>query len=329
MSDEEKIAAQPASEAEPVISIKGLRKVFRAGFWGRKVEALKGLDLDVRPNEIFGFLGPNGAGKTTTIKAILRLIYPSSGSIKLFGKPNNNVPIRGRIGFLPENPYFYDYLTAKEFMSFYGQLLSIGRAERAAKSKELLRMVGLEAKEDLQLRKFSKGMVQRVGLAQALLNDPDLVVLDEPMSGLDPLGRKEIRDVIVNLKKAGKTVFFSTHILPDVEMICDRVGIIREGRIVSVGTLDEILHAATQGVEVTVKGVKFSDLPAEGVANNVLRGDTLHITLDDASRVDNLIRVVLGKGGSVIEVSPRRESLESYFMRSFDAHEDKKEGAPQ
>lgn len=321
MSAENIKTAQPTTDAEPVIGIRGLSKVFRVGFWGKKVEALKGLDLDVRPNEIFGFLGPNGAGKTTTIKSILRLIYPTKGEIKLFGKPNNQVSIRSRIGFLPENPYFYDYLTAMEFMTFYGQLMSLGRAERTEKSMELLRKVGLEGRGDMQLRKFSKGMVQRVGLAQAMLNDPDLVILDEPMSGLDPLGRKEIRDIIVDMKKAGKTVFFSTHILPDVEMICDRVGIIREGRIMNVGTLEEILHAAIQGVEVTVKGVKFPDLPSEGVIEKVVRGELLHIILDDASRVDNLIRVALGKGGSVIEVAPRRESLESYFMRSFDSGE--------
>lgn len=310
--------------ASPAIEIKGLVKIFRVGFWGKKVMAVNGVDLTVHRNEIFGFLGPNGAGKTTTIKAMLRLIFPTKGEVKLLGVPHTDVALRRKIGFLPENPYFYDYLTAKEFMIFYGYLLGMDKKTTSRKTKELLRKVGLDGVENLQLRKFSKGMLQRIGLAQALLNDPELVILDEPMSGLDPLGRKEIRDLIMNLKKEGKTVFFSTHILPDVEMICDRVGIIRKGKIAAVGALDEILKTPVEDVEITLKGLEKEAVQALGVAEVVTRGEMVHFTVDE-SKVDETLKSVLDKGGKIIEVSPRRESLESYFVRVFDSRREEKE----
>lgn len=305
------------------VEIKGLVKVFRVGFWGKRLWAVNGVDLTVNRNEIFGFLGPNGAGKTTTIKAMLRLIFPTKGEIKLLGVPHSDVALREKIGFLPENPYFYDYLTAKEFMVFYGYLLGISRKTSLWKTKELLKKVGLEGAENLQLRKFSKGMLQRIGLAQALLNDPDLVVLDEPMSGLDPLGRKEIRDLIMGLKREGKTVFFSTHILPDVEMICDRVGIIRKGKIVAVGALDEILKTPVEDVEITVRGLDEEVVRGFSKTDIVVRGDTFHFIVDEL-RVDEILKDVLDKGGKVIEVFPRRESLESYFVRVFDSKANEK-----
>lgn len=307
-----------AADSTPVIKVKGLCKTFKVGFWGRKVEAVKDLDLEIYPNEIFGFLGPNGAGKTTAIKSILGLIHPTSGKISIFDQPHDRVSIRSRIGFLPETPYFYDYLTADEFMNFYGRLLGVDRSERHEKGRRLLEEVGLKGAEKLQLRKFSKGMIQRIGMAQALLNDPDLVILDEPMSGLDPLGRKEVRDIILRLKEQGKTVFFSTHILPDVEMICDRVGIIREGEMVEVGSLHDILETSDKGVEVTVKGVQLSDLPKKIASSHVMRGDTLHMILEKTDRLSELLSAVIEKNGQIIDVSPHRESLESYFVQAFE-----------
>ena len=220
-----------------VIEISGLVKSFKGHLGlGRKV-AVSGLDLSVGRGEIFGLLGPNGAGKTTTLKAMIGLLRPDAGSVRLFGRPPSDVSARARIGFLPENPYFYDYLTAPEFLDFYGRLHGFGRAERRRRVEATLERVGLDAGRSQALRKFSKGMVQRLGLAQAILHDPDLVILDEPMSGLDPIGRRDVRDLILELREAGKTVFFSSHILQDAELICDRVGIVVEGRLRHLGVL--------------------------------------------------------------------------------------------
>lgn len=323
------VASSTDNTSSPAVEINGLVKIFRVGFWGKRVPAVDGVDLTVYKNEIFGFLGPNGAGKTTTIKAMLRLIFPTRGEIKLLGVPHTDVAVRGKIGFLPENPYFYDYLTAKEFMVFYGYLLGMDRKVTLHKTTELLKKVGLDGAQDLQLRKFSKGMLQRIGLAQALLNDPELVILDEPMSGLDPLGRKEIRDLILSLKKEGKTVFFSTHILPDVEMICDRVGIIRKGKITAVGALDEILKTPVEDVEVTVEGIEKSAVQTMGVNDIVVRGDTLHFVVEEQAKLNEILKTILDRGGKIVEVSPRRESLESYFVRVFDSKADTEGDKPR
>lgn len=224
-----------------VITTEGLTKEFRVGFRMKRVLALDGLNLKVEEGEIFGYIGPNGAGKTTTLKIMMGLIYPTSGNVQIFGRDVKDVNIKMDIGFLPEAPYFYDYLTAREFLDFYGQLFDLGKNERKRRNEELLDMVDLRLAKDTQLRKFSRGMLQRIGIAQALINDPKLVILDEPMSGLDPVGRTKIRDVILRLKDEGKTVFFSSHILSDVEMICDRVGILVNGRLKEVGKLEELL----------------------------------------------------------------------------------------
>jgi len=304
-----------------VLEMSNLTKVFRVGFLGRKVTAVTDLNLDIRNNEIFGFLGPNGAGKTTTIKMILRLIHPTRGEIKILGRPNSDVKIRSKIGFMPENPYFYDYLTAGEFLRFYGQLMNISHRDRDQKAKELLNLVGLKDAENTQLRKFSKGMIQRVGIAQALLNDPELVILDEPMSGLDPVGRKEIRDIILDMKSKGKTVFFSTHILPDVEMICDRVGIIRNGHLSAVGTLSEILGPSVKGVEITARDIK-DESALKGVTGRIVRqGNLINMVLENPEMLDDLLRSVLGQGGHVVEVFPHRQSLEAYFLEAIGENE--------
>jgi ABC-2 type transport system ATP-binding protein len=224
-----------------VITTEGLTKEFRVGFRMKRVLALDNLNLKVEEGEIFGYIGPNGAGKTTTLKIMMGLIYPTSGNVRIFGRDIKDINIKMDIGFLPEAPYFYDYLTAREFLDFYSQLFGLAKKERERRIEELLDMVDLRLVKDTQLRKFSRGMLQRIGIAQALINDPKLVILDEPMSALDPVGRTKIRDVILHLKDEGKTVFFSSHILSDVEMICDRVGLLVNGKLKEIGKLEELL----------------------------------------------------------------------------------------
>jgi ABC-2 type transport system ATP-binding protein len=227
------------------VRVEGLTKVFRPGWpWQPAVTALAGLSLTVQTGEIYGFLGPNGAGKTTTLKILMGLIRASGGRAEVLGRPAGDVEVRQHIGFLPESPYFYDYLTAEEFLAFYGRLAGLDRGGMPDRIAGLLKLVGLTGARERQLRTFSKGMLQRIGLAQALVHDPALVILDEPMSGLDPIGRKEVRDLILGLRERGKTVFFSTHIIPDVEAMCDRVGIVVKGRVVAEGRVDEL---AAQG----------------------------------------------------------------------------------
>ncbi len=226
-----------------VIETEHLGKGFTVGFLGREIVALSDLCLEVQQGEVFGFLGPNGAGKTTTIKMLMGLIHPTSGTARLLGQLVDNLKMKARVGFLPETSYFYEYLTASEVLSFCAKLFKLPKERRKERVQTLLKEVGLESAAHLQLRKFSKGMLQRIGIAQALINDPELIILDEPMSGLDPIGRKQMREIILRLKAAGKTVFFSSHITHDVEMICDRVGILVQGRLLKVGSLKEILMA--------------------------------------------------------------------------------------
>ncbi|MGZ7065891.1 MAG: ABC transporter ATP-binding protein, partial [Candidatus Aminicenantales bacterium] len=236
------------------IRIENLKKSFRLGFIPKTKEILKGISFSVKEGEIFGYLGPNGAGKTTTIKCLLGLIFPGEGTISIFGQPHLSARARQVLGFLPENPYFYDYLTAREFLAFYADLFGLGRDVKEERTGRLLKLVGLERAADLRLRKFSRGMLQRIGLAQALVNDPKLVILDEPLGGLDPLGRKEIRDIIVRFKQEGKTVFFTSHILQDIEMICDRVAIIVAGRVISQGALHDLISEKVLYTEATLSG---------------------------------------------------------------------------
>ncbi len=238
--------------AEPVIAVEELRKTFAFGFFRRKVQAVRGISFSVERGEIFGFLGPNGAGKTTTIKMLMGLIFPTGGKLNLLGRPVPDVGAKRRLGFLPESPYFYDYLSGRELLDLAGRLFDLQSVERRRRAEALLARVGLADAAALPLRKYSKGMLQRLGLAQALVNDPELVVLDEPMSGLDPIGRKEIRDLIAQLRSDGKTVFFSTHILSDVEMLCDRCAILVRGQLRDVGPLDRLLSPKLLHTEVVV-----------------------------------------------------------------------------
>lgn len=302
------------------IRIEGLVKRFRSGWPGRPpATVLDGLSLSVREGEIFGFLGPNGSGKTTTIKVLMGLIRATAGTAEIFGKPAGDVQVRRRIGFLPEASYFYDYLTAEEFLTFYGNLSGMGRERLRSRVPYLLDMVGLAEAGTRQLRKFSKGMLQRVGLAQALIHDPELVILDEPMSGLDPIGRKQVRDLILGLRDQGKTVFFSTHIIPDVEMICDRVGVIAKGKLLTTGRVDELAgHGHTQSVEIVCQGITVGDIPAIGAAavRVLQRGPQALIALPSPDRLDDILDVIRKHGGRLISVTPQKGSLEELFFPS-------------
>jgi ABC-2 type transport system ATP-binding protein len=297
----------------PVLAITDVKKSFSAGFIPRKKEILKGISFEVGEGEIFGYLGPNGAGKTTTIKCVLGLIFPDAGTIRLFGRGHLDPRAKDRLGFLPENPYFYDYLTAREFLDFYGQLFAIPKTERAASIARLLKLVDMERAADLPLRKFSRGMLQRIGLAQALINEPALVILDEPLGGLDPLGRKEIRDVILRLRDAGKTVFLSSHILQDIEMICDRVAIIVSGRILSLGRLSDLVSETVLFTEITVSGVAESDLASLGESLSTQAGRTL-LKVSDEPNIEAVLSVVRAKHGKVHSLIPRTRTLEDIFV---------------
>lgn len=301
-----------------ILKTEALRKTFKVGFWGRQVTALEGLDLEVRQGEVFGFLGPNGAGKTTTLKILMGLIYPTGGQAWLFGKPIGDRDSKARLGFLPESPYFYDYLTGAEFLRFYADLFGLSGPIVNRRIGELLELVGMTHARDLQLRKFSKGMLQRIGIAQALINDPELVVLDEPMSGLDPIGRKEIRDLILRLKEEGKTIFFSSHILHDAEMLCDRVSILVKGRLVAMGRVSDLIGAAsTHSIEVLVEG-----LGSEGMAQVkpftekvTVTGDRALLTLKGQQSVSEVLERIRTAKAKLISLTPQNSSLEDLFMR--------------
>jgi ABC-2 type transport system ATP-binding protein len=310
------------STADLVIQTEQLSKIFRVGFWGRKVTAVDRLNLDVRRGEVFGFLGPNGAGKTTTLKILMGLIYPSSGSARILNRPIGDVAVKHQIGFLPESPYFYDYLTGEEFLRFYGQLFGLYGTALGNRINYLLNLVGLPHVRTLQLRKFSKGMLQRIGIAQALINDPHLVVLDEPMSGLDPVGRKEVRDLILRLKEEGKTIFFSSHILHDAELLCDRVSILVKGRIVAMGSVKDLVgHASASSIEVVVEG-----LGQEGLAHVqpmveriAAQGGRALFVLKGQEQLNGVLDVIRAAKATLISVTPHQSSLEDLFMK--EVHE--------
>jgi ABC-2 type transport system ATP-binding protein len=305
-----------------VVEINNLHKDYEVGFWRkRKVRALDGLSLTVNQGEIFGFLGANGAGKTTTLKLLMRLIFPTEGTAKILGHDISEVSMHSRIGYLPENPYFYDYLSALEFLNFCGEIFGLSKAERTTRAKALLSRVKLdESKWNTQLRKFSKGMLQRVGLAQALVNNPEIVFLDEPMSGLDPIGRREVRDLIAELRAEGKTVFMCSHILSDIEVLCDRVAILRSGRLANVGYLNELRQqvAGQNLVEVVVSGSDGATLKTYLPAGNDFQITSipggLRIGLQDERNVDALLVAVRKAGGKLLSVQPMRQSLEELFL---------------
>jgi ABC-2 type transport system ATP-binding protein len=299
------------------ISTEGLTKDYRAGFWRHRVRVLHDLNLQVQAGEVFGFLGPNGAGKTTTLKLLTGLIHSTAGSATVLGEPAGTVSVKARIGFLPENPYFYDYLTGFEFLAYCGSLAGLSRVVRRERVHSLLEQVGLSRQGSLQLRKYSKGMLQRIGLAQALINEPDVIFLDEPMSGLDPIGRKEVRDLILHLRAEGRTVFFSTHIIPDVEVVCDRVGIILGGHLAAVGRVDELLASPLEQIEVTISGLGPDDaaaLGAQSVTPPVRSGDRVLFAAKGEEELAHLLRTTLVAGGRIHSVVPHRRTLEEVFL---------------
>jgi len=283
------------------------------------VTVVRDLNLTVNREEVFGFLGPNGSGKTTTMKMLLGLAQPTKGTVRLLGRPTSEVNVRQQIGFLPEAPYFYTYLTAEEVLLFYGRLAGLSGQSLNRRVEEMLEMVGLMEARRRQLGKFSKGMLQRVGLAQALIHDPTLVILDEPMSGLDPIGRKEVRDLIMRLRRQGKTVFFSTHIIPDVETLCDRVGIIAGGRLLACGRVDELVEGRTRTVDVVCDGLHERNLaPLNGLASSIVQQNRQHlITLSHPERLEELLAAIKARGGKLVSVTPHKGSLEELFFSSI------------
>ncbi|MEO0077578.1 MAG: ABC transporter ATP-binding protein [candidate division WOR-3 bacterium] len=305
-----------AVTSEPAIEVVRLSKSYRTGFRMKRTEALTDLSLTVDRGEVFGFLGPNGAGKTTTIKILMGLTRPGGGTARILGRPPQDYRVRSRVGFLPESPYFYEYLTAFEFLAMAAQLSGVPGAEVSSRTRAMLQMVRMEHSAGKQMRQFSRGMLQRIGVAQALIHDPELVVLDEPMGGLDPVGRREFRDIIADLRDRGKTVFFSTHILADVEMVCDRVGIISNGRMVQVGRLDEILSEEVDAIEVTVTGASGKYRKAfERVAERSMQsGEALLLTLRTEEDVERVMAIAREAGARVKAVVPRRRTLEDHFM---------------
>lgn len=305
-----------------VVEIENLTKDYETGFWKKKkVRALDGLTLSVEGGQIFGFLGANGAGKTTTIKLLMRLIYPNNGSAKILGKDISDVSMHSRIGYLPENPYFYDYLTARELMDYCAELFGLSSNERKKRTENLLTRVGLEEKSwNRQLRKFSKGMLQRVGLAQALVNNPEVVFLDEPMSGLDPVGRRQVRDLIASLRDEGKTVFMSSHILSDIEALCDRVAILQKGKLAHTGRLEELREKSGEksGIEIIVVETNadamkdaLKDLPYSMVSQTT---NGARIEVSDEKDVDKVLSVLRQLDGRLVSVQPIKQSLEELFV---------------
>jgi ABC-2 type transport system ATP-binding protein len=305
-------------DRERLIDVRALEKKFKVGFLERKsVAAVKGVSFDVRRGEIFGFLGPNGAGKTTTIKMLTGLIAPSGGEAFLFGKPVPAPASRERLGFLPENPYVYPYLTPREFVELSGKLSGMSGSKLRSRAAEVLELVKITYAADRQVRRLSKGMLQRAGLAAALVSDPEMLILDEPMSGLDPVGRKEVKDLIFAERDRGRTIFFSTHILGDVEAMCDRVAILREGKVVVSGALRSLLRGDVIRTEVMLAGVNAElegALVEKGFTVN-RRPDLVLVDVEGEGRVGEVLRAALDAGAQVVEVTPKRETLEDLFLR--------------
>jgi ABC-2 type transport system ATP-binding protein len=307
----------------PAIRTEDLTKDYPVGFWRpRPYRALDALSLEIREGEIFGFLGPNGAGKTTTLKLLMQLVFPTSGRAEILGRPVGDVAVRRRIGFLPENPYFYDYLTAEELLRYFASLFGHSGSDRERRVSSLLDTVGIGRERRLQLRKFSKGMIQRVGIAQALINDPEVIFLDEPMSGLDPLGRREVRELMLRLRNEGRTLFFSSHILSDAETLCTRVAIVAGGRLRACGSVTDMMEFNVRGWELVIAHVPTAAKPALAArfksATEISEG-RYAVILDADAQPERVLPEVTALGATVISLQPLRETLEDVFVREVQA----------
>ncbi len=302
---------------DSVIRAERLSKIFRVGFWARRVQAVQDLSLEVRRGEIFGLLGPNGAGKTTAIKMLLGFVRPTSGAAWVGGAPAGSIAARRKLGYLPENPALYEFLRGDEYLRFAGKLAGLSSAEASKQADALLEKVGLTGRADRPIRRFSKGMVQRLGLAQALVGNPETVILDEPMSGLDPIGRKDVRDLILALRAEGRTVLFSTHILSDVEAICDRVGIVVEGKLTDCGALADLVEPGARAVELVVEGAPAELLARfQGAGASVLLRDRANVvTFSEEEPAQQAVRAVLAANARLVSFTPHRPSLEELFVK--------------
>jgi ABC-2 type transport system ATP-binding protein len=307
------------------LATRELTKDYAVGFWRKRpYRALDRLTIDVEPGEVFGFLGPNGAGKTTTLKLLLQLVYPTSGSAEILGRPVGDVSVKRRIGYLPEHPYFYDHLTAEELLSYFGGLFGYSGVDCRARVSRLLDEVGVGAERRLQLRTFSKGMLQRVGIAQALINDPELVIFDEPMSGLDPLGRRDVRSLILRLRDRGCTVFFSSHVLSDAEALCSRVAILARGRLMTTGRLTEMLEFQVRGWDLVAAGV--SDALLASLRPRAIRitrlGETRYaIDLPLTMPPERVLAELSAAGATAVSINPIRDTLEDLFVKEVTSAE--------
>jgi len=302
--------------ADIQLSVENLRKTFHPGLFESPIEVLKGLSFDVRRAEIFGFLGPNGAGKTTTIKAITELIYPDSGTIAVCGLPHTTLEAKRKIGFMTESPYVYSHLTGREFLRFCAELLGVARSQQEDRISRVLNDVGMAGSGDRKMGAYSKGMLQRVAFGQALLGDPELLILDEPMSGLDPIGRRDVRDMILRQAAAGVTIFFSSHIIPDVEALCDRVAIVVDGRVRAVGTVRDLVSREADRYEVTFAGVLPEELSTRLLAHHVGSGEAW-VRVSSADR-DALVRELADRGAQLVSMNPMRATLEDLLMTHFE-----------
>jgi len=301
------------------IETENLTKDYAFGFLEtKKKTSLEGLTLQVETGEVFGFLGPNGAGKSTTIKLLVGLIFPTSGTARILGKSIEDVEMHRDIGYLPEQPYFYDYLTGAELLDYFARFHNLTASDRSARVQQMLKKVGLETAGKIQLRKYSKGMLQRVGVAQAILHDPKVVILDEPMSGLDPIGRREVRDIMLNLKRDGKTVMFSTHILSDAEMLCDRVGVIVGGKLRGVGALDEIVGLKAHGMEVLFEYTGSNTGAVALLGNATKTGNRYRLHVEE-SELYGVMEQMRGAGARILSVTQVKQTLEEYFLHQVDA----------
>jgi ABC-2 type transport system ATP-binding protein len=310
------------SPCETVIEIAGLTKDYEVGlFKKRRVRALDNLTLTVCRGEIFGFLGPNGAGKTTTLKLLMRLIYPTAGTARILGHPIDDVATHARLGYLPENPYFYDYLSGRELLEYTGALFGLGKTAAHERATALLEQVGLDKdRADRQLRKYSKGMLQRIGIAQSLVNDPEVIFMDEPMSGLDPIGRREIRDLLLGLRRQNKTIFFSSHILSDVEMLCDRAAIMTAGKLLRCGTVAELTTQDDTALELIAIGIDCAtfEAPAKSLASLLSLSPTpngIQLIISDEADVEGALALIHQHGGHLLSINPKRRTLEDIFAR--------------